>query len=110
MQCRDSLGRVNINLFLFENGGLALRLHVSGKKAHRKRIFPKTLSRVEIFNNDLVDGWNRVFLNDDVTKASKSRYFTCDNSRAQLNVECACSHQNEYVSMKGNSVFSVNFF
>ena len=31
--------------------GLAYRPHLSGDKGHRKRIFSKTLSRVEIFKN-----------------------------------------------------------
>ena len=40
--------------FLFENGvffpsGFAYRLHVTSEDVHRKRVFSKPLSRVEIF-------------------------------------------------------------
>jgi len=49
-------GLVHTHQFLFENGyffssGLAYCPHVSGENGHRKRIFSKTLSRVEIFGN-----------------------------------------------------------
>ena len=41
--------------FLFEKGffssSLACRLHVSGKNGHRKRVFSRTLSKVEIFDD-----------------------------------------------------------
>ena len=47
-------GPVHTYLFLFESTdikfyGLAYRSHVSGENGHRKHIFSKTFSRVEIF-------------------------------------------------------------
>ena len=48
-------GPIDTYLFLFENedfsSGLVYRPHVSGKNGYRKRIFPETISRVEIFEN-----------------------------------------------------------
>ena len=62
--------------FLFEKGffssSLACRLHVSGKNGHRKRVFSRTLSKVEIFDDAVMMyscGWmeREVHENDDVT-------------------------------------------
>ena len=49
-------GPVHTHQFLFENGYffsscLAYCPHVSGENGYRKRMFSKTLSRVEIFGN-----------------------------------------------------------
>ena len=48
-------GTIHSYPFLFENedfsSGLVYRPHVSGKNGYRKRIFSKTISRVEIFEN-----------------------------------------------------------
>ena len=48
-------GPIDTYLFLFENedfsSGLVYRPHVSGENGYRKRIFPETISRVEIFEN-----------------------------------------------------------
>lgn len=62
--------------FLFEKGffssSLACRLHVSGNNGHRKRLFSRTLSKVEIFDDAVLlysCGWmeTEVHENDDVT-------------------------------------------
>ena len=56
----------------FFSSSLACRLHVSGKNGHRKRLFSRTLSKVEIFDDAVLlysCGWmeTEVHENDDVT-------------------------------------------
>ena len=67
--------------------GLAYRPHVSSENDHRKRIFSKTLSRVEIFENAVLlysSGCMKTEVLDD-------DYVTVlDTSK------CACSHQRWY--------------
>ena len=66
---------------------LACRLHVSSKKGHRTHLLPKTLSRVEFFEDAVLlysCGWMEtdVLENDYVTVMDTSK--------------CACSHQSWY--------------
>ena len=56
----------------FFPSSLACRLHVSGKNGHRKRVFSRTLSKGEIFDDAVMlysCGWmeTEVHENDDVT-------------------------------------------